>query len=186
MYAECEFGTIFKYGADGVCHQLANQVLWAAKDPSGAPLTAAGANGYRASVFFYGEYGKQAAAWAAKKKSCSPKASAGGHGGQMTNDQDDDFDAAARKFLPPHRFEELKSLRKRLQRDLATSAAANIRSMPGERAADAINARINQYLNEVAKLLTREEFQSLFGLAPGENIELLDPNMVGADLGKPV
>lgn len=100
----------------------------------------------------------------------------------MANDQDDDFDAAARKILPPARLEKLRALRKRVRAELAPSAAANIRSMPGERAAVEINARIRQYLEEAAKLLTREEFQTLFGFAPGENIELVDPNMVGSNL----
>jgi len=32
-------GTIFSYGVDGVCHQLANQVLWSTRGGTSAPLT---------------------------------------------------------------------------------------------------------------------------------------------------
>jgi hypothetical protein len=101
----------------------------------------------------------------------------------MGTDQDDEFDAAARNILPPARFEELKSLRRRMQVELAATSAIDIRSLPGERAAAQVNARINQYLENAATLLTREEFQTLFGFPPGENIELVDPNMLGSDLG---
>ena len=62
-------GTVFSYGVDGVCHQLANQVLYATGS-GGAPLTMARARGYMASTFIYGTYGLQHAAWANKLASC--------------------------------------------------------------------------------------------------------------------
>src|SRR3954466_2920506 len=46
-------GTIFIYGVDGVCHQLANQVLYATGVGGAAPLTVSGARGYHASTFIY-------------------------------------------------------------------------------------------------------------------------------------
>lgn len=73
-------GTIFTYGADGVCHQLANQVLWASKDSTGARLTTAGSNGYKASVFFYRMYGREKEAWNDKETSCTANAVGGGSG----------------------------------------------------------------------------------------------------------
>jgi hypothetical protein len=48
-------GTIFTYGRNGVCHQLANQVLYATAN-GGAPLTVSKARGYSASSFFYGTW----------------------------------------------------------------------------------------------------------------------------------
>ncbi|MFA6156187.1 hypothetical protein [Mesorhizobium sp.] len=56
-------GTILVYGIDGVCHQLANQVLYAT---SGTRLTVKKARGYVASSFLYGTYGLRHAAWASK------------------------------------------------------------------------------------------------------------------------
>lgn len=50
-------GTIFIYGVDGVCHQLANQVLFATSVGGAAPLTVKSARGYIASAFVYGTYG---------------------------------------------------------------------------------------------------------------------------------
>jgi hypothetical protein len=42
-----------RYGRDGVCHQMANRILHPASG-----LTIAGCNGYRASTFRWGAYGK--------------------------------------------------------------------------------------------------------------------------------
>ncbi len=47
-------GTIRRYGMQGVCHQLSNQVLAAS---SSGRITVKGARGYRASTFIYGTYG---------------------------------------------------------------------------------------------------------------------------------
>jgi hypothetical protein len=178
-------GTIFKYGADGVCHQLANQVLWATKGSTGVRLTTAGANGYNASVFFYQMYGREKEAWNDKKTSCSPSAlgGEGGVGDEMTDDPDDDFDKDARRILPPARFAELKALREQFGAELQGGAETKIDRLPSKQAADEINEAINMYLREVAKLLSRSEFESLFGFPPEKRIELVDPNMVGSDRG---
>jgi hypothetical protein len=42
---------------DGVCHQLSNQILFATKTDSKAPLTVKDARGYWYSNFRYGTYG---------------------------------------------------------------------------------------------------------------------------------
>ena len=99
----------------------------------------------------------------------------------MTEDHDDDFDKDARRILPPARFAELKALREQFGAELALGAEAKINSMPGGQAAAEINEAINAYLREVAKLLSRNEFESLFGFSPDQPIELIDQNMVGFD-----
>lgn len=174
-------GTIFQYGRDGVCHQLANQVLWAATDSTGARLTVAGANGYKTSLFFFGEYGRQSAAWVAKKTSCSTSFGGGMGGIQMTGDQDDRFDKDAQKLLSPARYKKLKALRKKIGSDLERSSDMKINLMSAEQAATEINESINNYLQEVSKLLTPGEFETLFGFAPDQSIELVDPNMGGSN-----
>lgn len=52
-------GTIFTYGVDGVCHQLANQVLYSTRGGR-RPLTVAPAGGYWLSSAIYGTYGAPA------------------------------------------------------------------------------------------------------------------------------
>jgi hypothetical protein len=66
-------GTIFRYGWDGVCHQLANQVLYATGADGRDPLTVEKAKCYWASAFFYGDYGKQQQTWQTKISSCRLK-----------------------------------------------------------------------------------------------------------------
>jgi hypothetical protein len=127
-------------------------------------------------------YGRQKEAWKDKKTSCSSNPGAPPPpGNQMTDHDDDDFDKEARRILPPARFSELKALRERLGAELQISAEAKIKLMPGEQAAAEINIAINLYLHEVAKLLSRSEFESLFGFPPEQPIELVDRKMVRAD-----
>ncbi len=64
-------GTIFTYGVDGICHQLANQVLYATALGGAEPLTVSQANGYWVSCGIYGAYGLQHSAWRNKIAICA-------------------------------------------------------------------------------------------------------------------
>jgi hypothetical protein len=63
-------GTIFRLGRHGMCHQLANQVLYATASEERDPLTVAKARGYWWSVYRFGTYGKPEHAWVIKRDSC--------------------------------------------------------------------------------------------------------------------
>jgi hypothetical protein len=130
-------------------------------------------------------YGREKEAWNDKKTSCSPSAlgGEGGVGDEMTDNPDDDFDKDARRILPPARFAELKALREQFGAELQRGAETKIDRLPSKQAADEINEAINMYLREVAKLLSRSEFESLFGFPPEQRIELVDSNMVRSDRG---
>ena len=69
-------GTIFSYGVDGVCHQLANQVLYATRLGGARPLTVSVAGGYWVSSGVYGAYGLQHSAWRSKIATCTAVAAA--------------------------------------------------------------------------------------------------------------
>lgn len=45
------------FGHDGVCHQIANRILYATGGDHGDPLTVEGVKGYNLSVTFFGMYG---------------------------------------------------------------------------------------------------------------------------------
>src|SRR6266542_75869 len=99
-------GTIFTYGIDGVCHQLANQVLYSTTIGGAAPLTVRNARGYMASVFVYGTYGLQHAAWWNQILRCGghPLQLPGGPAmvaaeGAPAGTPQDDFEARAREVL---------------------------------------------------------------------------------------
>jgi hypothetical protein len=160
-------GTIFSYGVDGVCHQLANQVLFAT-GRGGAPLTVAPARGYMASTFIYGTYGLQHAAWANKLASCG---SAGPQiafavGGGAVPGQSDDFETRARQVLEqehPKLLSDLLALRTDTQRFAAQRWPGF--SSPGP---ETLNARNQHLLDQAAHLLGSDQFKEIFGYAPDE------------------
>lgn len=186
-------GTVFVYGVDGVCHQLANQVLYATR---GTRLTVKNARGYGASTFLYGMYGLQPAAWVARIASCTalvaalPVAAAAAGGG-LAGGVDalgaalgvlgmpglkDDFEERAREVLGrdnPELLARLLVLRTEVNGYLA-------RKIPGIEPPGpaALNARNQHLLDEAARLLGPELFEQVFGFPAGETIDLVDPSVV--------
>jgi hypothetical protein len=167
-------GTIFVYGVDGVCHQLANQVLYAT---SGTRLTVRKARGYFASTFLYGTYGLQHAAWAGKVHSCAgasaPASAVAGGGVTRMQDLPSDFDDHAREMLvdDPELLARLLALKGEAQSFTA-------QKMPGflPPSAELLNARNQHLLDQAALLLGPERFERVFGFPPTEKINLVDPS----------
>ncbi|MEA2882549.1 MAG: hypothetical protein QOH32_1805 [Bradyrhizobium sp.] len=176
-------GTIFTYGVDGVCHQLANQVLYATGTGGPSPLTVVGSRGYMASTFIYGTYGLQHAAWATRIASCSggvlPVAGGPGSPGGTSMASDsigpDDFEQRAREVLEgedPELLSDLLALRTDVHRFAAQRWPGT-----GQPAAEPLNARNQQLLNEAARLLGPDRYREIFGVEPGEKIDLVDPKI---------
>lgn len=175
-------GTIFTYGVDGVCHQLANQVLWATGSSSSGPLTVALARGYGASTFFYGTYGLQHAAWAARKASCvTTPASGAGSAKSMSRSptpDDDEFGAKATSALAKRgsatKLAALLTLRKEAQAELL-GAPVEMRS------ALSLNQLHRAFLERAAALLDEQEFAEIFGISKADiaNVDLVDPSQFG-------
>lgn len=61
-------GAIVYYGIDGVCHNVANEVLCATGTATAEPLRVQQAKGYSLSTFFFGTYGNNSEAWEAIQK----------------------------------------------------------------------------------------------------------------------
>lgn len=181
-------GTIFTYGVDGVCHQLANQVLYATGVGATSPLTVRGARGYVASTFLYGTYGLQTAAWAAKIASCSASSKSGPSvamhwtaGGPTLPDQTpppDDFETHAKSVLAdePELLNRLLALRGEVRSFVA-------QRIPGFTAPPAtmLNSRNQHLLDEAARMLGPEKFEKVFGFKPKERINLVDPSLYEVD-----
>ena len=176
-------GTIFTYGFDGVCHQLANQVLYSTGSGNAEPLTVRKARGYMASVFIYGTYGLQEAAWRNQIARCGgqpieppegPLMAAPGRGAPVPGPSDD-FEAHAREVLKsedPKLLSDLLALRADVQRFSA-------QRWPGVTAPDAdpLNARNRHMLDQAAKLLGPQRFEAIFGFPPDQKIDLVDPSI---------
>ncbi|RED42383.1 hypothetical protein BJ123_101100 [Rhodopseudomonas thermotolerans] len=175
-------GTIYSYGVDGVCHQLANQVLYATADGGGPPLTVSKARGYPLSSYIYGTYGLQQTAWAAKVAACSGSqlvarlgrpggltVAASGEGVAM-----DEFEKRATELLAtePAKLASLLRLRGEVQRFAAQPWPGT-----GQPSAEALNARNQHLIDEAAKLLGPEHFRKLFAAEPGAKVTLVDPQI---------
>lgn len=164
-------GTIFTYGVDGVCHQLANQVLYATGP---TPMTVRNARGYMASTFIYGTYGLQNSAWASKVQSCSSPSGGGGGlslapGGILPVD---DFEKHARTVLvaDPLLLNKLLALRA----DVHSFAGQKIPGSIPPNAAT-LNARNQHLIQQAAVLLGPQKFELVFGFPPDQEINLVDP-----------
>jgi hypothetical protein len=168
-------GTVFVYGIDGVCHQVANQVLFATAR-WGDPLTVRTARGYVASVFIYGTYGRRVAAWEKKKRlcGCHGASPAGLRGVKMSADE---FEERARIVVGPDNEEMLKKL-KNLRVQARVTA---LRNKPfAVKDADEINRKNQRVFDDAAALLGREKFIALFGFPPEQRINLVEPKAVSS------
>lgn len=185
-------GTIFTYGVDGVCHQLANQVLYATRLGGAKPLTVSAAGGYWVSSGVYGAYGLQHGAWRSKIATCTAVAGAppsrargatrtsrlGGSGPGMSGVESanppDDFEEHVGKVLGATKLSlatQLLALRARFQ--TAAAADAHAANTP---TAEQLNARNQRFLDDAAKLLGDDDFYAVFGVKPGTKVNLVLPN----------
>lgn len=171
-------GTIFTYGVDGVCHQLANQVLYATKSSSRPPLTVRKARGYGASSFLYGVYGLQHAAWRNKLHNCAgvePLTAIQQQGGNVVMTEPvDDFEVHAREVLAsePELLGKLLALRGEVQVFMAQNLPGFAPPEPAT-----LNARNQHLLDQAAILLGPEKFEQVFGMPAGAKIDLVDPSI---------
>lgn len=171
-------GTIFRYGRDGVCHQLANQILYASGGDGVAPLTVASARGYMFSSFRYGTYGQNDAAWKRKRDSCSPRRrrpQRGSGGVQMTRSPDD-FETRAREVLGrqnPKLLSQLLALRTQTRR-----LSVRQWSKSHTPSAKELNAGNQEMFDRAADLLGPDKFERIFGFPPYQKIDLVDPQFM--------
>jgi nucleoid DNA-binding protein len=169
-------GTIFRYGWNGVCHQLANQVLYATSSEGHAPLTVSRARGYWASTFRYGTYGIPDLEWDIRRDICrnsrslTPQQSEGGN--TMVKEADE-FESRARDLLKdrdPKLLSEFLALRQEAQA-LPTETSKGAKGV----SAKAINADNQRMLDRAATLLGAEDFERIFEFQPEQRVNLVPP-----------
>ena len=169
-------GTIFIYAVSGVCHQSANQALYATGTGGATPLTVSKARGYWFSSLVYGPYGVDAVAWANQLATCgtvSPGVADAGVA-NMPN-LPDEFGDRAREILgdDPKLLAQFLALR-------ADTHSFAAQKWPGSSppSADTLNARNQHLLDQAATLLGPQRFRQFFGFEPGQKIDLVDPRML--------
>lgn len=171
-------GSIFYYGIDGVCHQLANQVLFSTT----GPLTVKNARGYWISSLLYGTYGLNTSDWIALVTKCAGAAqSPPGGEGVMPDDFDDhitevlgaDFDEAKRARL--------RELRESFQTDVQASKS-QLSDVTAPDLSAQLNRLVNEHLAQAVEILGQDDYEKLFGTEAGRSVTLVDPAMVALSL----
>jgi hypothetical protein len=174
-------GTIRHYGIDGVCHQLANQILFA-NSTQHTWRTVQRAKGYLTSSVIYGTYGRRDYEWMQRRLAC-----------QVTVNYRQSFSIlvlrASRVLKVSRSHDVVRKLEGARQELLKQIDAIGFRPRrPTESAkmrAGEINEGISFFLKEAARILTQQHgkhiaeavFQQVFGLAPHEQIYLVDPHL---------
>jgi hypothetical protein len=173
-------GGINLYGIDGVCHQLANRVLYACNPVQ----TVHRANLYWISHLLFGTYGLTLADWAQRKQKCAqPPSPPGSGGGSGTLDDVDgeDLDLGtltnllATKASPGEvvRLSELRANLLREKRELDEQVQAG--AIDGLEFANRVNDLVSSYLPRIAAIIGEKNLQEIFGASSGDQIQLLDP-----------
>lgn len=186
-------GTIFKYGLHGVCHQLANQVLWATGGYGSSPLTVHLAQGYGVSSAFYGDYGTTAAAWQRKMTQCRvpvPQALNGAisfigrRKESMMERLVDSFERNARSVLKDtpqaSKVEKLLKLRRAHQERLLQIDADIETGKRQYPSAQELNEMNNTFLLQAEELLGAIHFQKIFGIPAGQVVNLIHQETLDA------
>lgn len=173
-------GTIFRYGIDGVCHQLANQILWAT-DPTGvSPQTVWNARGYWISHGLFGPYGTQHAAWKAKLAVCHPSG-----GAEMNATSASSIDDGFKKHLQEvlrGRDSADEKIQQLLDRRVAfMGQMETLRNSPtfsaGGPSVDDLNRLYSSFLREAARILGNEDFERVFDQPPSDEMNVVDPTI---------
>lgn len=177
-------GGIDYYGVTGVCHQLSNRILFAAASGTAEPLTVDGAHGYWVSRFLYGAYGSDPDEWTERKASCLAAGAGAPPGAMMAAARsltlDEDLAAMfAERFRGDYSRDDLArvgNLRRDLLADKKTlDAALTVGRVAPRLHAERVNELLNAYLGRAADALGPGAYRTLFGMAPGERIILVDP-----------
>ncbi|WKZ85974.1 hypothetical protein N5B55_03185 [Ralstonia pickettii] len=166
-------GTIFLYGIDGVCHQLANQILWSTGSVNQQPQTVELARGYHVSHALFGQYGLNEDAWI-KHRDGGPQPVTMDLAYSHPKTEADSFEAHARAVLAGKSKEaKLKKLLKR--RKAYVAATVEVRSKKTIPTAESINSRVDEFLQGCLEILGPEDFKRVFQIDPRHRMNLIDP-----------
>jgi nucleoid DNA-binding protein len=163
-------GTIFKYGWHGVCHQVANQVLFSTAT-KGPAITVKKARGYWSSTSIYGTYGRNIEDWEERKRRCSVRIK-----GSESNDTQmgtDEFEKHASEVLENH--PDLLRRLLTLRQDIFKA------DVPDNASAAEINAMNQAWFDKAAHLLGPSRFKAVFEHEASERINLVDPRFMHSE-----
>lgn len=172
--AEDAHGTIYHYAFNGVCHQLANQVLYSSQTSPHGPLIVSDAKGYRISSFLYKTYGRPDSRWRVLARKCVDVAS-------VLSGMDDFIDhlmSFEAGFMEDPEMDRLLALREDFAAGLRTmSEDQGVMSNP-EELAGRINELITQLMSRAADMLGKERYQMIFEHEAYSPAPLVEPHIL--------
>ena len=163
------------YGIDGVCHQMANRILFAAR---GLP-TVSDAQGYEKSYYFYDTYGTNYDEWELRKERCGlrPRPPSGERRRSTLSDRIHNlFRSRLGPAFPEDYISRVEELDEELSRERSTLDDAVRRGqIHGAQYADQLNSLFAEHLRRVVAVIGPEAYETVFGERPGDGYELVDP-----------
>jgi len=164
-------GSIIRYGIDGVCHQVSNQVLYRSKKPFNN-LRVDKARGYKLSSSIYQTYGLNKETWRQNKINCLQST--------FSTNQMSLIKIRANAFAKKHNINmniinDLDKQRVKLLLSLESEGTAikGLNENVNQRV-EKMNLLINEYTLRASNLIDRNLYEYIFGIEPGVRIDLID------------
>jgi len=164
-------GSIIRYGIDGVCHQVSNQVLYRSKK-SLKNLRVDKARGYKLSSSIFGTYGLNKDIWRQNQINCLNNT--------LPKHQKSLLTIRANTFARKHNINmniikdlENKRLMLLTSLELEGTAIKGINESANQRV-EKMNLLINEYTINASNLIDYDLYQYIFGIEPGVRIDIID------------
>jgi hypothetical protein len=162
-------GTIFEYGVDGVCQQLANQVLY----PTNPRITVEGVKGWQLTYLFYTAYGRNVNDWIELVNKCMPgvrKMSKGKKYIDKVGSLIEKLPKKKRDFVNKV-IEETDKERRKFYDEMEKGKITPVEF------AERVNKLHDSQLLRIADEIGRDDYIRLFGAPPEKPVHLVDPEV---------
>ena len=157
-------GSILRYGIDGVCHQVSNQVLYRSKNPFNN-LRVNKARGYKYSSSIFETYGLNREIWNKNKNNCLRHDSSRIIKSLLTT-RANNF--AKKHIINKNIIQHLEKERLVLLNSLESEGIAKkgITESANQRV-EKMNLLINKYTTRASNLIDEDLYKYIFGVEPG-------------------
>ena len=172
------------YGFRGVCHQVANRVLYATGSGTTAPLTVKNCKGYAVSHFLYGTYGRGLTA-EFKKRITDCK----GNPSYVEDDRVFEEMLLKNNFKENYKSQMLDSLlsaQNEMHRFMdGMEERVNSRKMTIVQYCNAVNNKLTEvFQKRLLRVMGNNAYTNIFGLSPNEPVVALDLEIAVQEDGK--
>lgn len=161
------------YGLHGVCHQVANRVLFSTANEHEEPLLVDGAHGFWLSYLLYGDYGGKGDNWEQVQKNCG-----------VVNIRPNDMELQAMTAMlrttlgpafAPEMIDHLKEIQNEmLGRKHEFEVMVEQKKISVEEFAVAINNLLTDFVPRLVDVIGKDYSRIVFGVDPGDKVYLLD------------